>query len=292
MKSPASTITIRPVGDVEGSRWLQEVQRRTWGNPERDVIPTHILVTLAKNGGLVLGAFAPDGPAETGGMVGFVAGWLGTAPGTGGQPPRLKHCSHIAGVLPEWQSRGVGRLLKLAQRQTVLDQAVTDYVTWTYDPLYRANGAFNLHSLGAISTTYIRNIYGEMTDALNAGVPTDRCQVDWYLRSPRVLNVVADTPQERAWDFTTMQFVPTAQTASGLPQPQPQPLRFDGNPLALPLPADLAAIRQHDRALLLEWRLFLRDALETAFAAGYVLVDCVNVPGRGWYYLLEERTEN
>jgi predicted GNAT superfamily acetyltransferase len=186
----ASEITVRTVGDVAGSRMIQEVERRTWGAEETDILPTHILVTLAKNGGLVLGAFALDGPAATGGMVGFVVGWLGTTPASATAPPRIKHCSHIAGVLPEWQGRGIGRQLKLAQRQAVLEQGITAHVTWTYDPLYRTNGAFNLHRLGAVSTTYIRNIYGEMTDALNAGVPTDRCQVDWYLGSPRVCNVV------------------------------------------------------------------------------------------------------
>lgn len=275
----ASDITVRAVGDVAGSRMIQEVERRTWGAEETDILPTHILVTLAKNGGLVLGAFAPAGPTATGGMVGFVVGWLGTTPATATAPPRIKHCSHIAGVLPEWQGRGIGRQLKLAQRQAVLDQGITEHVTWTYDPLYHTNGAFNLHRLGAVSSTYIRNIYGEMTDALNAGVPTDRCQVDWYLRSPQVCNAVADAPIARIWDFSAMQIV--------APPPAPATLQFDGRPVALPLPEDIATLRRQQRERLREWRLFLRAALEQAFAAGYMLVDCVELPGHGWHYIVE-----
>ncbi len=279
MELSASEITVRAVGDVPGSRMLQEVQRRTWGADALDILPTHILVTLAKNGGLVLGAFAPDGPTATGGMVGFVVGWLGTTPATATESPRIKHCSHIAGVLPEWQGRGIGWQLKLAQRQVVLEQGITEHVTWTYDPLYRTNGAFNLRRLGAVSTTYIRNIYGEMSDALNAGMPTDRCQVDWYLRSLRVCNAVADAPIAHIWDFSAMQIV--------APPPAVAPPQFDGRPVALPLPDDIATLRRQQRERRLEWRLFLRAALEQAFAADYILVDCVTLPGRGWHYIVE-----
>lgn len=282
------SISIRPVVDLDHCRYLQEVHRRIWGSSETDVIPIHILITLSKNGGLVLGAYAAAGPPATGGMIGFVVGWLGTTPVTPGTPAplKVKHCSHIAGVLPDWQGYGVGRQLKIAQRQAVLDQGVTDHATWTYDPLYRVNGAMNIHRLGAISTTYIRNIYGEMSDELNKGVPTDRCQVDWYLRSPRVLHALAAERRDPPWDSAAMQVLPTTQTASGLPQPRATKLQLDGTTIALPLPDDVAAIRRQDRALLLEWRLFVRAALEQAFASGYALVDCVQLPPHGWRYIL------
>ncbi|MCG8347429.1 MAG: hypothetical protein MI924_06570 [Chloroflexales bacterium] len=290
------SITIKPIIDLDGCRHFQEVQRRIWSSSEIDLIPLHVLITMAKNGSVFLGAYSPDGPAETGEMVGFVLGWLGTTSGDPATqtPPRLKHCSHIAGVLPGWQGSGIGVRLKLAQREAVLAQGLTDHVTWTYDPLYRVNGAFNIHRLGATCTTYVRNIYGEMSDALNAGVPTDRCQVDWHLRSLRVLQAIAETaagapPQTNArpkWDNANLHFLSVQLSPDGLPRPVPVSPNFDGTVIALPLPDDVKAIRKFDQGLLLEWRLFLRDVLEPAFAAGYALVDCVSFVGRGWHYIL------
>ncbi len=80
---------------------------------------------------------------------------------------------------------------------------------------------------------------------------------------------------------------PVARTVSGLSQPVEQELRFDGRPVALPLPDDIAAIRRADAALALAWRLFMRHALEAAFAAGYAMVDCVDWPEHGWRYILQ-----
>ncbi len=283
-----TTITIQPIHHIEDARHIQDIQRRVWSAADRELVPASMLMTLSRNGSLVLAAYASDGPPDTGGMVGFVVGWLGTVPGTvhDGQPARLKHCSHIAGVLPDWQRHGVGRQLKLAQRQAVLDEGWTDHVTWTYDPLYRRNGAFNIHSLGAVSTTYIRNIYGEVNDALNAGIPTDRCQVDWYLRSPRVVQAIAEEAHTPGWNLATVQLLPTPVNSDGLTHPPASRPDYDGRPVALPLPDDVADLRQRDRQLLVEWRLYLREALEQAFASGYVLADCVRIGDKGWQYIL------
>ena len=284
-----SPITIKPIIDMDSCRYLQEVHRRIWtGSAGIDIIPSHVLITLAKNGGLVLGAYAPDGPAETGGMVGFIIGWLATIPETEGQttPPKLKHCSHIAGVLPDWQGQSIGARLKMAQRESVLAQGVTDHATWTYDPMYWVNGRMNVHRLGALCAAYKRNVYGDMDDDLNVGVPTDRCQVDWYLRSPRVEHALAEGRQDPPWDTTAMQILPTTQTAPGLAAPGPYHLLLDGRPIALPLPADVAALRRQDKALLVAWRLFLREVLEEAFGAGYAMVDCIQLPSQGWSYIL------
>ncbi len=41
---------------------------------------------------------------------------------------------------------------------------------------------------GVIRNTYHVNLYGELPDELNAGIPSDRCQVDWWLTSGRAKN--------------------------------------------------------------------------------------------------------
>ncbi|MEZ4712102.1 MAG: hypothetical protein R3A44_33250 [Caldilineaceae bacterium] len=157
------TITLKLIKDAQGCLYFQELERLTWASPDDDLIPTHVGVTVLKNGGALLGAFADDGPAQTGGLVGAALWWIGTdtrpivmdAPrplSEGLLPPAhiaaaLKVCSHIAGVLPQWQGRGIGLMLKLKQRELVLQQGLTDRITWTYDPLYRTNGVLNIHRL-------------------------------------------------------------------------------------------------------------------------------------------------
>ena len=274
------SVTIQPIKDVAGCRHLQTVQSHIWQGPEIDLLPISMLVTFVENGALVLGSFAPAGPPDTGGLVGFLIGWLGTT-----DQGKLKHCSTVAGVLPGWRGRGVGRQLKLAQRAAVLAEGLTEHVTWTYDPLNWLNGRLNIHRLGAISTTYVRNLYGQISNALNASLPTDRCQVDWWLRSERVERALADAPRE-PWRVSDLQILGTARGPDGLLHPPSAQLQFDGRPLALPLPADVATLRQRDPDLLLTWRLYLREVLEAAFAAGYTLVDCVQLTEQGWFYIL------
>jgi predicted GNAT superfamily acetyltransferase len=300
-------IVVRPVETLEQCEHFQRVEQRIWGSDEESIVPQHVLITLARNGGLVMAAWAEDGPPELEGMVGIVAGWLGAAPLPGSPPgaaARLKFCSHMAGVLPQWQRRRVGLRLKLAQYEWVRAQGLTDWMTWTYDPLQRANAVFNIHRLGATCRTYIRNLYGEMTDVLNAGGPSDRFQVDWWLGSPRVQQATARAAAQLALEDS-------AQGGGPLPAPQSHELQrypglhvtptraagpfrapvdllppLDGAPLALPLPDDIGAIRRSDRALALAWRAWLRGQMERAFTAGYQVVDCLHVAGHDWSYIL------
>jgi predicted GNAT superfamily acetyltransferase len=281
-------ITVKRITDLEGCRNFQVLDALVWGSDPVDLVPNHVTVTAVKNGGLLVGAYAPDGPEATGGMVGGAFGWLGVGidPAAPAAGPKLKFCSHMAGVLPEWQGRHVGLRLKLAQRRYVLDQGLTDWITWTYDPLYRANAVFNIHRLGATSSTYIRDLYGELNDQLNAGVPSDRCQVDWRLNSPHVLHDIEPRRQERPWDATALHILPAGADAAGFMTPGNPTLILDGRPQAVPIPDDVGAIRRADSSLSMAWRLYLRTVLEEAFAAGYTMVDCVHLPGQGWRYIL------
>ena len=140
-------------------------------------------------------------------------------------------------------------------------QGVTDHATWTYDPLYWVNGRMNIHRLGAICTTYQRNVYGEIDDDLNAGAPTDRCLVDWFLNSPRVLHAIDPERVDPPWNFEAMHILPTKPVAHGVREPDAYTLHLDGPPLALPLPDNVGAMRKEDRTLLATWRYFTRGCL-------------------------------
>ena len=125
------------------------MQRQVWPGTDLDVVPLHLLTTVAHNGGLVLGAFHGDR------MVGFLLGFLGTDEGQPNRPAlaRLKHCSHMLGVLPEYRGQHIGYQLKLAQRDYVSVQGVR-LITWTYDPLESRNARLNIARLGAVCNTY------------------------------------------------------------------------------------------------------------------------------------------
>ena len=275
MPTQPSTTTIRPLSGVDDALHLQTVHAQIWGVIPGEIVPAHIIITLAANGGMVLGAFDPAGPPESGGMVGFVLGWLGTT-----KEGAVKHVSHIAGVLPGWRSRGIGLRLKLAQRDFVLAQGLTTHVTWTYDPLQWVNGAFNIHRLGAVCTTYKVNVYGIMTDELNKAMPSDRFQVDWHLDSPRGVHAITHGHIPSAWESSRLHRLPAdpAHTPT---------LPADGSPLAIPLPASVSALQRDDQDGLMAWRLYLRTAMQQAFAAHYAVVDCVDLgDDQGWHYIL------
>ncbi|MEZ4673635.1 MAG: hypothetical protein R2932_05235 [Caldilineaceae bacterium] len=264
--------------------------RRIWGTNDDD-IPVHVLVTMAKGGGGMLVARADDGPPEFDGMVGMALWWIGVQPKVGETALSLKICSHMAGVLQGWQGQGVGRQLKLKQREIVLEQGLTEWMTWTYDPLYRSNGVFNLHRLGAVCNTYARNVYGELDDDLNRGTPSDRCQVDWWLRSERVERAAQGELPNGNTVWPNSYILPATRNASGFLCPQECALSFENATIAVPVPEDIGAIRRSDPGLGHTWRMYTREILEDAFAASYVMVDCVRLPELGWHYILAHSSQ-
>ena len=117
------SIEIRPIQTHQEYRAVEQLQRDAWGLLEVEIVPDHLLITVHKNGGLVLGAFDTPGGGEGEQLVGFVFGFAGLSP-----DKRLKHCSHMTGVKPTHQNQNLGYRLKLAQREHVLAQEV-DLIT-------------------------------------------------------------------------------------------------------------------------------------------------------------------
>ncbi len=150
------------------------LQREIWGFAEIELLPVRLFVVATKVGGQVFGAF--DGPR----MIGFLLAIPGIKPG--GQS--YLH-SHMMGVLPEYRNKGVGRLLKLRQREEAMSNGVA-VVEWTFDPLELKNAFFNIERLGAIIRRYVRNQYGTTTSHLHGGLPTDRCVAEWHVSTARV----------------------------------------------------------------------------------------------------------
>lgn len=271
---------IRPLKTPDDFHAAEDVQRAAWNSDDIDIVPLHIMLTIAKNGGVALGAFAQQQ------LVGFVLGFLGTSNRYGAEAPatvKLKHCSHQMGVLPAWQSRGVGYALKVAQREAVLNQGVR-LITWTYDPLESKNARLNIAKLGVVCNTYIRDYYGELRDDLNRNLASDRFQVDWWIASRRIeTRLTRNRPPlqlHHYLDVGTPIINPVLWDDRGLPVCQsplgpPPSERFLAE-----FPANFQTIRRVDNALAVAWRLHLRSICEAAFASGYTVIDYVHEPGQ------------
>lgn len=165
-------IRIARASEIAHYADIERLQKDVWQFEDREIIPRNELITIARNGGVVLGAW--DG--ET--MVGFVFGFLGL------DGKRLQHASRMVAVLPEYRNAGVGRKLKEAQRRAVLRQNVS-LMTWTFDPLQSRNAYFNIAVLGGTAHDYIVDAYGPSTSVFNRGLPTDRLLLRWELKKPR-----------------------------------------------------------------------------------------------------------
>ena len=273
---------IRPVLDHTSCEQVRLLGKWVWGGTGEAVAPTPLLITLAKNGGILLAAYLPDGPDELGGMVGFVFGFPAYERDIDGQTV-AKHCSHQLAVLPKFRRKGLGLQLKLAQRDAVLDQGMTDRITWTFDPLQRANAIFNLESLGVTSQTYIKNAYGDLDDDLNIGLTTDRLQVDWKLTSPRVLRAIAKQSQDNL-SHENLYIVSAPETDRDCNVHIPTDEKYVI--LAVPLPNKTDARATSEQSNLSLWRQFLGSALTSAFDTGYTLSGCQELPNMGHHYIL------
>jgi len=168
---------LRTCHAVEDMRTVLSLQRTVWNFSDEELVPVRLFVVGEKIGGHVLGAF--DGEQ----MVGFAYGLPGYRNGHS-----YVH-SHMLGVLEAYRNTGIGRALKLFQRDIALKQGF-ELIEWTFDPLEIKNAYLNIEKLGAITRRYTLNQYGITTSPLQAGLPTDRLYAEWWLNSKRVTTLL------------------------------------------------------------------------------------------------------
>jgi predicted GNAT superfamily acetyltransferase len=170
---PDTEITIQPLIALDEFQRCVEIQGEVWGYEDSDIVPRRMFLLAQKIGGQVIGATAE------GEIIGFAMALPGYRDGQ-----TYLH-SHMLAVLPEFRNAGIGRRLKLAQRDDAIARGI-ERMEWTYDPLEIKNAYLNLTKLGAISRRYAANFYGPSSSPLQGGLPTDRLYAEWWLRSPRV----------------------------------------------------------------------------------------------------------
>jgi len=234
------------VRDLHGEHQLEQcvtLQRATWGDDFRELVPPAMLMIVQKVGGILLGAFS-----ETDTLVGFIFGLTGILDG------RPVHWSHMMAVDEPWRDRGLGRLLKQAQRQRLLDQGI-DRARWTYDPLVARNANLNFNRLGARILDYVTNMYGEnpmsRTDSI---IGSDRFVVEWNLDSTEVPRAPATSD------------VPAVTLAHPPDGEVPLP---EESTVLVHIPDDIQVLKVHDPDAAVAWRRLTRRALTHYLSAGY-----------------------
>jgi len=234
-------IEIRILTRVEEFAQVAALFRGIW-TAEGDRAPVNVetLRALSKAGSYVGGAF--EGDELVGACFGFFAA-----------PERRALHSHIAGVSARMRGRNVGFALKVHQRSWALEHGL-DEISWTFDPLISRNAYFNLVKLAATPTGYLRNFYGQMSDALNGADDTDRMLVTWYLHDPAVSAACrGSAPEATAAAADTL----LGREDDAVPVAHETSARL----VRVSLPRDIESLRRTDPELATRWRLAVRATL-------------------------------
>ncbi|HEX3942386.1 MAG TPA: GNAT family N-acetyltransferase [Acidobacteriaceae bacterium] len=179
-------IFVRPCRGLEELGACVRLQAAVWGLAESEIVPRRSFVVASHIGGQVIGAFDPSRAGIASGVIGFAMALPALAPRSSpaaGVRPYLH--SHMLAVEPGYRNRGIGRRLKLFQREEALARGI-QHMEWTFDPLEIKNSYLNIHRLGAISRKYVSNMYGVSSSRLQGTLPTDRLFAEWWMDSARV----------------------------------------------------------------------------------------------------------
>jgi predicted GNAT superfamily acetyltransferase len=240
----SSRIVVRKCVELAEFQSCVQLQRDVWGESDLELEPVTGFVVAANTGGQVLGAF--DGTS----LVGYTLALVGVHDGV------VYLHSHHTGVHQDYRDLGVGRMLKLFQREEALSRGIR-FIQWTFDPLELRNAHFNLNRLGAICRQYKPNLYGITTSPLHRGIATDRLLAEWHLDSQRVIAAV-----------------------NGLSKPAA------GEGEGIEMPADLEQSKQSDaeRVKLVQDR--IRAEFTDCFSRGYAAVGLRETPTGSAYLLV------
>ncbi len=214
-----------------------------WKFSGNEGLNTRFLTIANATGGHVYGAY------NKGSLVAFALAFAAAKEAK----PHIH--SNVVGVLPDYQGKRIGRLLKLYQREQALAVGL-NRIEWTFDPLELKNAYFNISCLGTITQRFIPNFYGISTSPLHSGLPTDRLLVEWNLDSPRVHNALSRT--------------------------EPPPVQVER---CVTVPNHVREMRRSDRSALESLQTSVREQFQEAFASG-LTVTGFSIDERAGTYML------
>jgi len=133
-----------------------------------------------------------------------------------------------------------------------------------------------------------------MRDGLNAGLPSDRFQVDWWLNTRRVERRLSRRPRPvlslahyRLAEATLLEAHPGRGSAARPPEDIPA---LAGSLLLVEIPSDFQSLRAVDLSMARDWRFYAREVFEQAFTAGYLVTDFLYEQSRSFYVLTHGET--
>lgn len=262
---------IRPCRGIEELEACVRLQQQVWGYEPAEVYPLRLFVNLRHIGGHVLGAFQRrsravkrgEAAAQGGELVGFVMAMPAWRNGR-----RYLHSLSLA-VAAGHENHGLGRLLKLGQRQLAIEDGI-GRIEWTFDPLRAKNAFLNIERLGGITRRYQPNYYGSVHSRLQQGLPSDRLVCEWWLRSARVRKALEGGPGRRGVRPRVRGAKPAAE---------------------IEIPADFAALVTRDPAQALAIQSAVRGKFEGCFRRGLAVTGFERGKEAG-RYILESWHEN
>lgn len=256
-------VEIRILKTVEEIEKINMVEKEVWNLPP---LPIHQTITVAKNGGIILGAFLKD----------RLIGYLYSFPGF---REKAYLCSHMLAILPPYQQQGIGEKMKRKQRE-LAKQLGYEMITWTFDPLESKNAYFNLHKLGAIGVNYEENYYGYLNDNINKGLPTDRMIIEWNVNEEK---------EKRKIDMNENNVLLTRDESGN-------PFIHDHFELLpsqryffVAIPKNFQEIKKEDRKLAQSWRFATRKVFQKLCSSGFVAIDLVSYDEHSSFYLFSKR---
>lgn len=270
------TTSIRDLHTLDECRRVVELEKTIWGYTDtEDLVPAIMLFLSAKRGGILIAAEREDGAWD-----GFAFSMASIVDG------RPAQWSHMMGVVPGSREAGLGRRLKLAQRDRALAMGL-ELIEWTFDPLQAVNAHLNFAKLGAIATTYEVNLYGDSSSVLHRGTPTDRLIAEWWIQRPHVERRIAASPftaRDSSVGDAPVLNEPSSRDPWDVPAEVTLPM--DGDRVMIRVPARFTEMQAEQPDLALAWRLQTREMFTECFARGYRAVDFLKDRRDGGAYLL------
>jgi len=264
----------RSLNEIVDINQVVDLEIVVWRIDYRGVVPSRVLQEIVYSGGLLVGAYDSDR------LIGMALAF----PGRRGKTRML--WSHMIGVHPDYQNRGVGFGLKQFQRDWALRHGYS-LMAWVFDPLQSGLANFNLHCLGVLLDVYHVNFCGAMLDGIMSGVPSDCIEVIWNLRSQRVKVLVSGkqsvmTSSVEAGDVFLLR-VEDGRVAVDLSF-QDSLSRY-----CVEIPVNYVSLEQSHPDVACAWRVALRETLQGAFSRGFAVCDFVRQRQRCWYVLSASR---
>ncbi len=178
-KMGAQNFSIRKCQSLEEMQAAFALQKEVWNFSDAELVPVRMFVVASKIGGQVMGAF------EGNNLIAFALALPGIRHGHS-----YLHSQMLA-VRHDYRNAGLGRRLKLYQREDALARGI-GLMEWTFDPLEIKNAYLNIEKLGAIARRYTMNQYGLTSSPLQGGLPSDRLVAEWWMKSRRVEMVLGN----------------------------------------------------------------------------------------------------